>query len=403
MKILVFADVWFPDTTGGAGRMATQSSVELARMGHEVHAITRNTGGELPEYEQIAEGVHVHRFLFSGAEQGMLRGMVEEMRGSLEALRCLEDTEFDVAVIHQSLPAFAPYIMGKLRGIPSVYYFHSPWHEEFLIRRASLGRPLGRKDKIILWLMRLIEGRLVRRSRSAVVLSEYMESKLREYHHPSSSNIERIPGGVDISRFKLPEGGRRAARERLRLPEGRTVFLTVRNLAPRMGLENLIQAFASSRRLQEEAVCVIGGRGLLEERLKAMVRDNALESCILFWGHVPEEELADLYGAADWFVLPTRLLEGFGLVIPEAWACGTPVLGTPQGAIPDVIGTLDERHVFDGVNAPQLQEKLEEVLTTPQAFSYPPEALREHAVQSFSWAMVAEAFERVVKKAAGGV
>nr|WP_280712759.1 glycosyltransferase [Desulfobaculum xiamenense] len=205
-----------------------------------------------------------------------------------------------------------------------------------------------------------------------------------------------------MSRFRLPEGGRDGARERLRLPGGRTLFLTVRNLAPRMGLETFVEAFAGSALLRERAMGVIGGRGLLEESLWALVRDGGLEDCIRFWGFVDEEQLPDLYGAADWFVLPTRLLEGFGLVIPEAWACGTPVLGTPQGAIPDILSAVDPNHVFDGLDAQALRRKMEDVVRRPQEYRHDPQALREHAAGRFAWSMVAGAFEEVVRGAVEG-
>src|SRR5207249_11624167 len=62
-----------------------------------------------------------------------------------------------------------------------------------------------------------------------------------------------------------------------------------------------------------------------------------------FLGFIPDETLPSYYHAADVFVLPTRELEGFGLVTVEALACGTPVLGTPVGATPEVLSGLEDR------------------------------------------------------------
>jgi glycosyltransferase involved in cell wall biosynthesis len=62
-------------------------------------------------------------------------------------------------------------------------------------------------------------------------------------------------------------------------------------------------------------------------------------------GFVADEDLATLYASADLFVLPTLTLEGFGLVTVEALACGTPVIGTPVGATPEILTLLDPRLV----------------------------------------------------------
>ena len=66
-----------------------------------------------------------------------------------------------------------------------------------------------------------------------------------------------------------------------------------------------------------------------------------LDKHVTFLGFVPDADLPRYYQAADVFVLPTRELEGFGLVTAEALACGTPVLGTPVGATPELLEPLD--------------------------------------------------------------
>ena len=57
------------------------------------------------------------------------------------------------------------------------------------------------------------------------------------------------------------------------------------------------------------------------------------------------------YQAADLFVLPTATLEGFGLIMLESLACGTPVLGTPVGAIPEMLGRVDPTLVLPSAGA----------------------------------------------------
>jgi glycosyltransferase involved in cell wall biosynthesis len=74
--------------------------------------------------------------------------------------------------------------------------------------------------------------------------------------------------------------------------------------------------------------------------LRRLAETLGLEETVRFTGFIPEDDLADYYRSADLFVLPTTALEGFGLPILESLACGTPVVGTAVGAIPEILGKL---------------------------------------------------------------
>ena len=211
-----------------------------------------------------------------------------------------------------------------------------------------------------------------------------------------ASDMTDYRGWVDdiISEIK-PDEGREEAKQSLSLPRNKTIFLTVRNLVPRMGLENLIRAFHQSNILKQKAILLIGGRGPLEDHLKATVERFNLNKTVQFLGRIPENELPSIYQAADFFVLPTEKLEGFGLVIAESMASGTPVLGTPVGAIPEVIGQFDKRLIFDGTGSSDIQKKLEEVIEQPDRYNFSREKCRRFIEENYSWKKVADDFEKV--------
>jgi glycosyltransferase involved in cell wall biosynthesis len=105
-----------------------------------------------------------------------------------------------------------------------------------------------------------------------------------------------------------------------------------------MGLENLIMA---SKILVSEGYqfrTFIGGSGPLRSNLEGKVAEYGLENTVYLLGKIPENKLSLSYAAADCFVLPTRSLECFGLIVLEAYASGTPVIATPIGSIPEVMG-----------------------------------------------------------------
>jgi glycosyltransferase involved in cell wall biosynthesis len=150
--------------------------------------------------------------------------------------------------------------------------------------------------------------------------------------------------------------------------------------------------------LIEKSLLLIGGKGFLENRLKRMVGKFALEEVIHFLGYIPDEDLPKFYQASDYFVLPTKDLEGFGLVILESMACGTPVLGTPIGAIPEVIGAFRRELVFDGTDSRDIKEKLEDVFKKSDDYNFSQEECRKFVEDYYSWEKVGDMFEKEMEE-----
>lgn len=395
--MLMLADVFFPDTIGGAGRVLYNLSHELQQKGHEVHIISRNTDEKFPSYEKLNTNLFIHRF-FSPLKESLALFLLEIKGSYLLSKKLSQEVLFDLICIHQSMAAIGPLVSGCLKNIPLVYYYYSPWHEEFLVKKQENNGNIEKGTKAVAQIMKWVEKRILFKTARVIVLSQYMLNKLLEIHHYQEGKILRIPGGVDLNRFILSSGGKAAAKNILRLSLNKTVFLTVRNLVPRMGLERLIEAFNRSEDLRKKGLLLIGGRGFLEKHLRSMVNNYHLQDSIHFLGHIPDDDLPGIYQAADFFVLPTRKLEGFGLVILEAMACGTPVLGTPVGAIPEVIGPFDKRLLFDGTSWSDIKMKLEEVITEPDRYSYDPKTCRKYIEQNFSWKKMADLFENEIIK-----
>jgi len=395
MKLLFLCDVFFPDTIGGAGRVACHLSFELSRKGHEVYIITRNPDARLPGREKLADHLFVHRFDISSViAPGML---VSELHGSGRLAKRLSlSVSFDLVCAHQSLVAFGPLLSGRLRSVPFVYYFHSPWHEEYLIKHTPAGGRPRFKTRLVARVMRSIEGHITRRADICVVLSDYMGRALRSAHRIPGNKIVKIPGGVDLQRFTpAPRDAVSDDRSQDRFDD-RVQFLTVRNLVPRMGLERLIVAFGESELLRRNAWLLVAGKGPMEDQLKSLARAYGMDDVVRFIGYVPDRDLPSLYRTADFFVLPTRELEGFGLVNLEALACGTPVLGTPVGAIPQILGAFEKKFLFRGSDWQDIRLKLEEVIEKPDKYKIDPSACRQFVKDTYSWEKMASAFEKVV-------
>jgi glycosyltransferase involved in cell wall biosynthesis len=110
-----------------------------------------------------------------------------------------------------------------------------------------------------------------------------------------------------------------------------------------------------------------------------------MESHVRLLGFIPDDRLAAHYQSADLFVLPTQALEGFGLVTTEALACGVPVVGTPVGATPEILGGLDARLVAPGTTPDDLAHAILGYLDGEWSADLTPERLHQFVAGRYTW------------------
>jgi glycosyltransferase involved in cell wall biosynthesis len=289
---------------------------------------------------------------------------------------------FDVVVTNQPLCALGVDQNPAADLVPRVYWFISPWAAEWKVSNPGahfVSRIFNTSFR------NRSEDLALQRSSAVFVESEFIRRELKAHHRKiPDKKVTLIPGAVDLSRFR-PDGSRDKNRDRFGIGPG-PVALTVRRLVERMGIDLLIRAAAEVPGLQ----VVIGGDGPLRAELEALAA--SLRVPAKFLGYVKEDDLPSLYRAADLFVLPTRALEGFGLVAIEAMACGTPAMGTPVGAIPEVLGPL--KLVFDDATPQAIAGGIRRFLA--EADGALGERCRAHVAAHYDWSKVIERVERVL-------
>ena len=361
MKILLLAEVSAERVIGGAERVLRQQAVGLVAAGHQVDLLTRATD-ETVSMEVAIGGAKEWRFPVSkNNEWSVVRSTVW---GALSVLdRLTGKSSYDMAIIHQALTGFGPLYLRRNAAAEWLYVCHSLAHEEYLTRTAAATSLSSRlRRHVNTWARRGIEWLVMRRCHRIVVLSEFMRQRVMATHGIAPERIVLVPGAADPSLFR-PAADRRELRRSLRLPEDRTILFTVRNLVPRMGLETLLDALSELGQVGQRCLLVIGGEGPLRARLEAGISQRQLEQVVRLVGFIPEEQLVAYYQAADLVLMPTAQLEGFGLVTVEALACGTPVVGTPVGAIPEVLGQIDPILISSGTDSRSFADALGRVLS----------------------------------------
>ena len=326
MRILNLTENLFPDVMGGSGRMVADSSKALAKLGVEMVVLTRQIPGL--SHQAMDAGVEILRYRYRPIWNLLvLRKMVAHL---------LKVGRWDAIFIHQPLPSLFAFLGGK-NTPPKIRFFHGPWHDEY--RRKRIAGSCGWLTSLGAWMRRGIDRWSLRTADKVVVWSSYMASQAESLCEDVSGKLFFIDGAVDAERFRMARN-RSEIRRSLNLPLDRKIFFTVRNLTSRMGVDVLVEAAALVLKRDRECLFLAGGDGYLRPQLEAMIERLGLADNFKLLGRVKDKDLPLYYQSADLFILPTQDLEGFGLVILEALACGVPVLGTPQGAIPEVLGKI---------------------------------------------------------------
>ncbi len=246
--------------------------------------------------------------------------------------------------------------------------------------------------------------RSLRAARRVIAVSEATKRDVVALFGVPASLIDVVYNGVDASFRPAPAAEVEAFRRRLGLPP--RFILHLGTLEPRKNLPRLVRAFA---RVQagdsgQPAVKLVlaGGAGWDYDAIYAEVARQGLEQEVLFPGYIADEELAWWYRAAAVFVYPS-LLEGFGLPVLEAMACGAPVVTSNVSSLPEVAG--DAALLVDPTSVDALAEALlrlldDAALAEEMAARGPAQAA--HFPWSRTAAETAAVYRRALRYSTGG-
>lgn len=339
MRVLIAGIAHFCDLQGGCQRIVHDEAEELARRGHEVWVLAP-AHGDKPEHE-LRDGINLLRYVPEKAASWSPARATSHQRAAAAVLaRHLPEVD----VIHGHVPLPYRAALEFYGDEPhTCYTIHSPvrlemalvWKQSGTVRRLAAPAALA--------IINRIERECLRRSVVITALSQFTINCIASVHGQDfAARVKLIPGWVETDRY-VPVDDRNAAQQKLGWPRDRPVLFTLRRLAPRMGLDRLLDACAQLRTEGVDFHLMFGGSGPLRAKLEEQSRSLGLGDAVAFLGRVDDDMLPLAYAACDAFVLPTAELECFGLIALEALATGRPVLATPVGAIPEIVAQFEPR------------------------------------------------------------
>lgn len=318
----MISDVFFPRVNGVSTSIDTFRSTLMAR-GHRVTLIC-------PGYPSLAKAETDRQDdpdIIRIRSRQVIMDPEDRMMSMREARRRGAELA-DVDLIHIHTPFVAHYAgirLGRELDVPVVESYHT-FFEEYLYN-------------YIKWLPRSWLKFAARRFSSnqcnavdaLVVPSSPMREALERYG--VRTPMHTIPTGIDLERFRTPPT--HDFRARMGIEADRPMLLYVGRVALEKNIGFLIEMHRRLLAQRPDAILVIAGEGPAEKSLHRMVEQQGLTASVRFAGYMRRDgELQDAYRAADLFVFSSRT-ETQGLVLIEALAVGTPVVGLA------VMGTRD--------------------------------------------------------------
>jgi glycosyltransferase involved in cell wall biosynthesis len=249
-----------------------------------------------------------------------------------------------------------------------------------------LSSPAYRDNMSTFFYARPMLNAVARKADHIVTVSHYSRNEIVKTLGIPESKITVIPCGVGEEFTAKPVSWESPHLDKI-FRIATPFLLYVGNLKPHKNVATLLQAFATVREKNKlsHSLVIVGDDARWKQSVVNECARLGIRECIKFLPHVPQSLLPHIYAAADLVVMPSTL-EGFGLPVLEAMACGTPVIASTAASLPEVAG--DAALYFDPRSPEELGIQIDRILECSELRA----SLRSRGLQQakkFTWRQAA--------------
>jgi len=365
----------------GLARTATHDGVRFRRL-------SLGTASDEPWDEVPYEMVHTG--------SGLGKMLVDRTNFAVKTARILREENFDAA--HFYLP-FAANVLVTL----------APWWRSRMVYTAQLGElrldSLSETDGETPDVPGVIRHfspdiYLAKRVGHTTVLNENVQTIFAD-NGVSAGSLSHVPNGVSIEKFdRVTDAEIARVSDEFDLDGAKTIFFAG-TIMPRKGVAELVKA--GSKVVNEHGISdvrlVLAGEADLDDdytmQVQSLIEEGGISDQVVFTGYLTDETLLPLYSASDVFVLPS-FEEGFGMVVSEAMAAGTPAIGSRISGINQQISDGETGALVEPGGVDELAAALADLLGDPTERRAMETRCRERARQ-FSWDVITNQYVEIYR------
>lgn len=186
----------------------------------------------------------------------------------------------------------------------------------------------------------------IKKTNAIMADSSWTLLDVKKYLNPPAKIMEVVHLGVGESFYpRDADEAREKIRKKFNLPM--PFILTLGTFEPRKNIRSIFKALSLIYEKIPHHFAIVGQKGWKNKDVIRQMSASQFADRIHFLGYVSDEDIPDIYAAADMFIFPS-LYEGFGFPLLEAMACGVPVIASNVSSIPEVVGQA--AHLIDPLN-----------------------------------------------------
>jgi phosphatidylinositol alpha-1,6-mannosyltransferase len=271
-------------------------------------------------------------------------------------------------VIHEGVTA---WILKLITGTPYLCYVHG----EDVETAATSGEH------------NLIVKQVCKHAAILICNSHNSANIVKRLNYAGDVKIHVLHPGVNASLF-VPAAVDNALKQHMGW-QGRKVIITVGRLQARKGQDMMIRATALLKQQFPEILYAVIGRGECLESLQALASELGLNDHVQFLTDVSDAQMIQCYQQSDIFILPNRTIgndiEGFGMVLVEAQACGKPVIAGDSGGTKETMRLNESGYVIDCTDPIMISKTVAELLANPTRCTAMGKVGRQHVEAELDW------------------
>ena len=384
MKIGYIVQQFYP-TAYGSGVHAFELALELTKLGHELHIITK--GEPRQQQYEIFKAIHIHRVLnyIHTPYYFPFNSLILWTSG----IRVLRKLGLDTILGH----GFETSLFFKRnKKQPMIYKavgtIGLQKDRESVIWRDILG-------KIYFPLLGNLEKTAINHADFVIAISDSIKREIVSKYSIPENKIFRIYNGVNARRFH-PSNDYMELKDQLQI-DSKKIILFVGRLSPIKGPQLLIRAVPTILKEHPESIFLFLGKGPLLSHLKRISHELRVSKYVKFLRFVSNDKIPKYFAMADITVIPS-LYEPFGLVALESLASGTPIISSMAGGLAEIHSAFSELPIIDPPTPEALAKQIITLLKNPKRMKQLGQKGRQIVKKTFPWVRCAKLTSKLLNK-----